>query len=98
MLNPLTHRERLYTEGKQWTWSLPLRQLGWGRNMNGTHPECPYFHTGILESLANLAQLEPWNVSNQLSTLAWGMERVKVSSKRRRAEEKRTEGLSTFSY
>lgn len=31
-------------------------------------------------------------------SFAWGMESVKVSSKRRKAEEKRTEGLSTLSY
>lgn len=31
-------------------------------------------------------------------SFAWGTESVKVSSKRRKTEEKRTEGLSTLSY
>lgn len=54
-------------------------------------------HTGILESLDNLAQLEPWKVSNQTSTLSpWGEGR---SEGQQQEEESRNEkNRKTFSF
>lgn len=55
--------------------------------------------THILDSRVS-SQLGPMRIlkcfQSHQHSFAWEMEGVKVSSKKRRAEEKRTEGLSTF--
>lgn len=69
-------------------WSSALKPQRWERHNNGTHSECRRFHIQGLQSPANMAQLQSWDISKQISTLSpWGRVGVKVSSKRRRKEQ-----------